>query len=176
MWWGGQCPPARFLVPLLPVLAVAAASRVASGRQGLVRWWPGLLLIGSSLAAVLVADPEARLLLNRGNRPTRLWAALSDGVPLGDYLPTLTHASDRDARVAVVWIAAIGLLLLLDRLARSRPRIDALFRSFAVPVVALLLVGATIDLGIGPPEATAAAPFTPDTPGTPGTPDRGEEL
>ena len=166
MWWGGQCPPARFLVPLLPVLAVAAASRVALGRQGLVRWWPGLLLIGSSLAAVLVADPEARLLLNRGNRPTRLWAALSDGVPLGDYLPTLTHASDRDARVAVVWIGAIGLLLLLDRLARSRPRIDALFRSFAVPVVALLLVGATIDLAIGPPEAKPpiAAPENAENP------------
>jgi len=25
MWWGGQCPPARFLVPMVPVLALALA-------------------------------------------------------------------------------------------------------------------------------------------------------
>src|SRR5207244_3872396 len=30
MWWGGQCPPARFLVPLVPTLAVALAVRTAA--------------------------------------------------------------------------------------------------------------------------------------------------
>ena len=99
MWWGGQCPPARFLVPMLPFLAVALALRLArSPRRASRAGGPGLLLTGAVLSAVAVADPAARLLLNRGNRPTRLWAALSDGVPIGDYLPTLTHASERDAR------------------------------------------------------------------------------
>ena len=32
MWWGGQCPPARFLVPLVPVLALALAARVGGSR------------------------------------------------------------------------------------------------------------------------------------------------
>ena len=167
MWWGGQCPPARFLVPMLPLLAVAVATRVALGRNGLVRWSSGLLLIGSALAAFAVADPSARLLLNRGNRPTRLWAALSDGVPIGDYLPSLTHASQRDARVALVWIVAIAVLLLLDRLARTRPRVDGLFRSFVVPVVALLLVGMTIDLAIGPPRAAPPPLAVPESPENP---------
>ena len=164
MWWGGQCPPARFLVPMLPVLGIAVASRVALGRTGLVRWWPGLASLGFVLAGVLVADPAARLLLNRGNRPTRLWAALSGGTPLNDYLPSLTHASDRDARVALVWIGAVAALLALDVLARSRQRIDGLFRSVAVPVLALLLIGATIDVTIGPPSmsAPAAVPDAPD--------------
>jgi len=163
MWWGGQCPPARMLVPMLPLLAVAVAMRVALGRDGLVRWWPGLLLVGASLAAVAVADPGARLLLNRGNRPTRLWLALSDHVPLVDYLPSLTHASARDTHVAFVWIAALGLLLVCDRLARSRARVDGLFRSFLVPVVALLLIGATIDMAVGrPAPVPVIAPESPE--------------
>ena len=119
MWWGGQCPPARFLVPMLPFLVVALALRLAHSRAGLARWCPGLLLTGAVLSVVAVAEPAARVLLNRGNRPTRLWAVLSDAVPIGDYLPTLTHASDRDARLALVWFVALFLLLGLDALARS---------------------------------------------------------
>jgi hypothetical protein len=159
MWWGGQCPPARFLVPMLPFLAVALALRLARSRTGLARWWPGLLVTGVVLSAVAVAEPAARVLLNRGNRPTRLWVALSDGVPIGDYLPTLTHASERDARLALVWLAALGVLLVFDRLAERRPRLDAVCSSFAVAVVGVLLMGAAIDLAIGP--GTQALPAAP---------------
>jgi hypothetical protein len=155
MWWGGQCPPARFLVPLLPFIGAPLALRLAGSGSGLRRWFPGLWITGVFLAAVTVADPAARLLLNRGNRPTRLWAALSGGPAIGDYLPTLTHASQRETRVAIVWLAALALLFVLDHIARSRPRVDALFRSFAVPVLALLLVGAIIDLVIGRPAPAA---------------------
>jgi hypothetical protein len=38
--------------------------------------------------------------------------------------------------VAIVWLAVLALLFVLDRMARSRPPVDALFRSFAVPVLA----------------------------------------
>jgi hypothetical protein len=72
-------------------------------------------------------------------------------MPIGDYLPTLTHPSERDARVALVWIVAFGMLLVLDRLADRRPRVDRAFSSFAVAVAALLLLGAMIDLGVGRP-------------------------
>jgi len=159
MWWGGQCPPARFLVPMLPFLVVALTLRFAGARTGLARWWPGLLLTGASLSAVAVAEPAARLLLNRGNRPTRLWAALSEGVPIGDYLPTLTHASERDARLALVWLVALALLLALDRVAASRPHVDRAFSSFAAAVAAVLLLGIVIDLGVGRP-----APLPPPAP------------
>jgi hypothetical protein len=157
MWWGGQCPPARFLVPMLPFLAVALALRLARSRAGLARWCPGLLLTGAVLSVVAVAEPAARLLLNRGNRPTRLWAVLSGAVPIGDYLPTLTHASERDTRLALVWLVALALLLALDRLAQVRSRLDRVFSSFAAAVMALLLLGVAIDLTVGPPPV--AAPF-----------------
>jgi hypothetical protein len=170
MWWGGQCPPARFLVPMVPFLAVALALRLAHSPAGLARWWRGLFLTGAALSVVALAEPSARVLLNRGNRPTRLWAALSGGVPIGDYLPTLTHASDRDARLALVWIVALFLLLALDRLAQLRPRLDRAFRSFAAAVLAMMLLGVVIDLTVGPPPVATALPApepiseTPDSP------------
>jgi hypothetical protein len=166
MWWGGQCPPARFLVPLVPVLAVALALRVAGSAGGLRRWLAGLWLAGAILAAFLVAEPAARLLLNRGSRPTRLWAALSEGTAIGDYLPTLTHASARDARLAVVWIVAIGVLLVLDRLAAARPRIDRAFSSFALAVAAVLVLGVVIDLAVGPAASLPAAPVPDEVGGS----------
>ena len=169
MWWGGQCPPARFLVPMVPFLAVALALRLARPRAGLARWSTGLLLTGAVLAVVAVAEPAARVLLNRGNRPTRLWALLSDGAPIGDYLPTLTHASERDARLALVWIVALGLLLALDRLSQVRPRLDRAFSSFAAAVMAGLLLGVVIDLTVGPP-AVATPRSSPEWVGDP--PDR----
>jgi hypothetical protein len=77
MWWGGQCPPARFLVPLVPVLALALAARVTLSRTGLARWrWP-LALLGVAATMGMTVRPSALLLLNRGDRPTRLWTALS---------------------------------------------------------------------------------------------------
>ena len=35
MWWGGQCPPARFLVPLLPFIGAPLALRLAGSGSGL---------------------------------------------------------------------------------------------------------------------------------------------
>jgi hypothetical protein len=163
MWWGGQCPPARFLVPLLPLLGVALAVRLAGSRTGLARWLAGLWITGAVLAAVALADPAARILLNRGNRPTRLWAALSGPTPIGDYLPSLTHASERDARLALAWLAALAVVLALDRVARTRPRVDQGFASFALAVWGLLFVCLVIDLVVGGPSGLAPAP--PDPPG-----------
>jgi hypothetical protein len=166
MWWGGQCPPARFLVPMVPFLAVAMALRLSGSPTGLARWWRGLFLTGAVLCAAALVDPSARVLLNRGNRPTRLWAVLSNGVAIGDYLPTLTHASERETRLAIVWILALLLLLGLDRLAQLHPRVDRAFSSFAAAIVAAMLLGVVIDRTVGPPPATTPLP-APDWTGEP---------
>jgi hypothetical protein len=64
MWWGGMCPPARFLVPLVPFLAPALACAVTE-RRGVARACFFLLGLGWALAAFTVWRPEDRLLLNR---------------------------------------------------------------------------------------------------------------
>ena len=164
MWWGGQCPPARFLVPLVPVLALALAARVALSRTGLARWrWP-LALLGIATTIGMTIRPGALLLLNRGDRPTRLWAALSGEQPIGTYLPSLVSASPDEWRVALVWLAALALLLGLDAAARRHERIDRLFRGLGLPIVLLLAVGIGVDTWARrtPPENTKAV--TPDEP------------
>jgi hypothetical protein len=145
MWWGGQCPPARFLVPAVPLLAVALAARVAHSRAGLARWRWALVAIGVTTAVAMTARPGALLLLNRGDRPTRLWTALSGDRPLGGYLPSLVSASPDEVRVAIVWVVALAVLLALDALARRRERVDRWFGGLGLPIVLLLAVGLAVD-------------------------------
>jgi hypothetical protein len=143
MWWGGQSPPARFLVPLAPIAAAAAAYR-ADG-VGLSRWrWP-LLALGIALTLFAARAPGDLLLLNRGDRATRLWTALSGAADAGGYLPSLVAATPGDVRVAAVWVAVLAVLLGLDAAARRVPRLDRWFAGTGLPVALLLAAGAAVD-------------------------------
>jgi hypothetical protein len=124
MWWGGQCAPARFLVPLVPSLAALVALRLdavgaAAGERGLagLRW--ALLAAGIALAAFMLARPADLLLLNRRDRPTRVWEALAGTTPagpvsLGDFLPSLVLPSEADSVRALAWLAGVAALLAWD--------------------------------------------------------------
>jgi hypothetical protein len=123
MWWGGQCPPARFLVPAVPALAVAAALVPAS-----FLWrcrWP-LAAAGTALWLFMAADPGRLLMLNRGDRPTRVWTALSGGDGLNAWLPSLVAPDARDLRVLLAWLVVLAAVLALHavrarRTVSSRP-------------------------------------------------------
>jgi hypothetical protein len=146
MWWGGQCPPGRFLVPLVPLLALAVAARVAAAPgRGLARWVGALLALGLGLGLCMIARPGELLLLNRGDRPTRLWAELSGDVEVGRYLPSLVSADAAEMRVAVIWLAATVVLLGLDALARRHDGVDRLFRGPGLVVGLLLAIGGFVD-------------------------------
>ncbi len=145
MWWGGQCPPGRLLVPLMPFLGIGLALRAAGPARGLLRWRWALLLSGLALAIFMIAEPARLLLLNRGNRATRVWAALSGAWPVGRYLPSLTVPDTVEARVALLWAVAIGGLIVLDQLAVRSDPIDRFFRGLGLPLVLALTVGVLVD-------------------------------
>jgi hypothetical protein len=44
-----------------------------------------------------------------------------------------------------VWLGALGVLLALDRLARTRDRVDGLFRGLALPLLLFLAVSIAVD-------------------------------
>jgi hypothetical protein len=146
MWWGGQCPPGRLLLPAIFALALAAGSRVQEGRQGLTRWWPALVAWGLGLAAFMTAEPGRLLMLNRADRPTRLWEALAGETSPGRYLPSLVSGGPAEWRVAALWIAALAAILVLDRLARRREAVDRLFRGLGLPLTLLAFIGLGVDL------------------------------
>lgn len=147
MWWGGQCPPARFLVPAAVAMgsALALSSTAAAGR-GLARWRGPLLAAGFAAALVAIARPGDLLLVNRGDRPTRFWAALSGERPVERYLPSLVFASEPETRVALAWLLALAALLALDAWARREPRVDRWFATPLPAVACLLLVGVLVDV------------------------------
>jgi hypothetical protein len=124
MWWGGQSPPGRFLVPLVPLLAAAIALRLSQSPRGLARArWP-LAALGMALGLYAIADPGDLLLVNRGDRPTRLWASLFGDGSIERLLPSLVAGTGRDWQIAGAWLAAIALILLLDH-KKARPSRDS---------------------------------------------------
>lgn len=167
MWWGGQCPPARFLVPAMGVLATALALQVTHSRgRGLARWTGVLTAAGFVLALVAIASPGALLLVNRGDNPTRLWAALSGfHWPVERYMPSLVFGPAEELRVAAIWAGVLGALLVLDALARHRDWPDRAFRSGALPIVLGLAIGVAVDSWARPlqrAEPSAGVGVTPD--------------
>jgi hypothetical protein len=149
MWWGGQCPPARLLVPLVPCLGVALALRVAADggeARGLARWRWVLVAAGLGLALYACARPGELLLLNRGDRPTRLWSALSGEVSIGGYLPSLVAGSPRDLRLAAAWVLALTVVFVLDALARRHESVDYVFRSPGLALALVMLFGSVVML------------------------------
>jgi hypothetical protein len=186
VWWGGQCPPGRFLVPIVALLAVLVALRTARDPgppRGLLRWRGPLLAAGLGLLVFTIVDPGRLLLLNRGNRPTRLWAAVSGEGDVGGYLPSLTHPDPAEARVAVLWLVALAVLLFLDALSRSREWANRLFGGLGPPLALLLALGLGVDHWARRAEAASATPGVAasragggSTPGAPGPQAAGQKL
>lgn len=142
-WWAGHCPPARFLVPLAPLLALVAALHGQRCPTGLTRWRLALAGFGLALAIFMSASPGEHLLLNDRGEPPRVWALLAPGATR--YLPLLVAADAAERRVALVWAALLAALLFLDTLARTRPALDAQFRRPWLPLGLLLLLVALVE-------------------------------
>lgn len=144
-WWAGHCPPARFLVPLVPLLALLVAARQALGEQGLARWGFPLALGGLALAIFMSLYPDDHLMLNVRSEPTHVWEALAGRASPGHYLPRLVARQAADGRVALVWAGILAALLALDVQARRRPRIDRLFSGLGLPLALLVVLGLLVD-------------------------------
>ncbi len=93
----------------------------------------------------MAARPEALLMLNRGDRPTRVWAALSGVTPVGRYLPSIVAGGPSDLRLTFLWLGLVVLVLALDVVARRRKDVDGAFRSLGFPLFLLLIVGVAAD-------------------------------
>ncbi len=104
-----------------------------------------LLGAGLGLALFMAAVPEARMMLNRGDRQTRVWTALSGTRDVGAYLPSLVADTPAERRVAALWVLAVALLLALDALARRRPGVDLAFRGLGLPLLLALGIGVLVD-------------------------------
>jgi hypothetical protein len=86
-WWGFS-PPARFTVPLVPVLALVLGARLsAAPGRGLARWRWGLVAAGFGLVFVMFMQPRDMRMVNGRDGPPQVFEVLGGEVSLGRYLP-----------------------------------------------------------------------------------------
>jgi hypothetical protein len=115
MWWGGFAPPGRFLVPLLPALAVGVAAALRSGLSA-----SSALLIGWSVFMGLAGASEPRLVHRDRDGSSPLLREFSGAEEWTRLLPRFipADADPRKHELALVWAAALALAVAASR----RPR------------------------------------------------------
>lgn len=142
MWWGGPCPPARFIVPLVPLFvpAVAAAFSAQAG--------PVFHLLAGAAALATLALSRISLgflfSLPLHRHFLRKTIAAYDAFPF--FADFFVHGRDPQPReqylVAALWIAAMigwSVLLRARRKAQEMSLGEAIQRS---PLGAVLIAGA----------------------------------
>ena len=158
MWWGGLSVPARFVVPILPLLGPMIAIAIRDLRGSVARSGIALTLAYSVLVfVVVVVKPGAMLMYNDRDGTGRLVETLQAGVPLTATLPSFLHP---DVLIQLpstaVWVVAAVLAAVATRLAARR----AWTGGFWSATIAVLVFGASGSLF-----ATLVLPDTagPDT-------------
>jgi hypothetical protein len=119
MWWGGESAPARFLVPLVPILAFLLAGALAHVEALALRTAAILLAaVSAAVAATGVAGVREGLLLSDPHGVSRLIEWIQDGAPWTAALPIFTERDwQTPLRRLVPWIAAAVAAALGGQLA-----------------------------------------------------------
>jgi len=151
-WAGGASAPARYLFPVLPLLAATAAAvwRWEPDR-GMVPWARSLLLVSVLFATFAAVVPGQYLYLSQKDGSGRLWEALGTSWDLTHYLPSIVRADSRSLVMALVGVALL-MLAWVVQLSNRAVRLPSL-----VAVVLLGTVGIdTVSPGAAPDGATTA--------------------
>jgi hypothetical protein len=103
MWWGGSCPPARFLVPALPALALALAPALARFKD------TAAALTGLGVGVIALAAEAPRILQNRPDGESALLRFLSPPLDLSGALPSFVLTSPGASILALAILGALAL-------------------------------------------------------------------
>lgn len=139
MWWGGACPPARFLVPALPALALALAPALPR-RPALAA-----ALVGFGVAVVGIATWAPRAIHNFADGDSALWRTLAPAVSVDALLPSFVVGPGE---------ALLGLSLLAAALLALRG--GRAFAAAAAGSYLLLATSVTGGVRLEPAPATLA--------------------
>jgi hypothetical protein len=131
IWWGGDAPPLRFLLPLLPLWATAIAALLAGLRTVAARLTVGVCAVATlALTVAIPAAPRLGWPLPDGHGGLLLALGERVGLPLEAWLPAfapmrtgpgLWHNAPLIALWAAVLLVAWVLLAHGERRARLIP-------------------------------------------------------
>ena len=102
MWWGGSCPPARFVVPALPALALALAPALGRFKTA------AAALTGLGVGVVALAIEAPRILQNRADGESALFRFLTPALDLSGGLPSFVLPSPGAPLLALAILAALA--------------------------------------------------------------------
>jgi hypothetical protein len=102
MWRGGFNPPARFLVPVLPALALAVGVALVRGVSA-----PAAVLMGFGLWTAAAGLAEPRLVHRDRDGTAPLFRAASGAEEWTRLLPGFVLQDPARGRLSVVWTAAL---------------------------------------------------------------------
>ena len=132
-WWGGAAPPARYVLPVVGPLLLAAGMAAPRARDALAA------LGGMGLTVLGLAAEAPRMLRNRPDGESLLLRSLSPDIDLNAWLPSFIEGGPRAPILAASLLAAaaiawywrgrgllVGLLgyALVANGVRDRPLID----------------------------------------------------
>ena len=153
MWWGGSSAPARFLVPVLPLLAPMIAIafhglRSASARMMAV----ALLAVSLAMAAAGVVSPRRSMLFSAPHGLANMAVAAQGPSPLAYLLPTFTEdVIGPPLALLAPWAVAAAIVIVLAARVGNRvgPPTGA-----AIGLTVFVVAGALL---AGSPSASARA-------------------
>lgn len=155
MWWGGSSAPARFLVPVVPLMAPFLALGVASARGTISGLAVPLTCWGVAVWAYLVSPPFPRLLINDRDGISAFLAWIQGAAPITATLPSFIGEAVGPPLVKLwPWIAAAGAAAITRVVLRARGR-DGAREAVLVPAV-FLIFGCAFASLTAPPERLAA--------------------
>jgi hypothetical protein len=103
MWWGGACPPGRFVVPALPAFALGLAC--AARRRPAV----AAALGGAGACVLMLAAQTPHALHNRADGESGLLRLLAPALDLDGSLPSFVVGGGEAALLGLTLLAAFAL-------------------------------------------------------------------
>jgi hypothetical protein len=110
MWRGGFNPPARFLVPIVPALALAAAAWL-----GKRRWAGAALLLGWGVFTGLAGAADPHLVHRDRDGTAPLFRARSGATEWARLLPSYVLAERDRHSLALLWAMALAAAAMRSR-------------------------------------------------------------
>jgi hypothetical protein len=146
MWWGGSSAPARFLVPILPLLAPMVAVAFDGWQSAAARWISAFLLaVSVAVALAGVVAPQQFMLFSAPHGLANIVAAMEGPSPLSYLLPTFTEGATRaPLQQLAPWAVAAMLALVVVACARRLRGRLAGFAAAAAGVVVFAIGGAAL--------------------------------